>query len=99
MSELSEYSCLLNMFKLRPVALIVLQQEFSVQPSDVEVAEGEVAVLNCGPPTGRPEANVLWKKDGVPVNVTDPHFTVSTRGSKVNLVLFHPLKSVLFILL
>lgn len=56
-----------------------------MQPSDVEVAEGEVAVLNCGPPTGRPDPNVLWKKDGVPINVTDPHFTVS--GSKVNIML------------
>uniref|UniRef100_H3CT66 Ig-like domain-containing protein n=1 Tax=Tetraodon nigroviridis TaxID=99883 RepID=H3CT66_TETNG len=56
--------------------IAVLQEEFSVQPSDVEVAEGEVAVLNCGPPTGRPDPNVLWKKDGVPINVTDPHFTV-----------------------
>ncbi|XP_056910938.1 roundabout homolog 2 isoform X3 [Takifugu flavidus] len=56
--------------------IAVLQEEFHVQPSDVEVAEGEVAVLNCGPPTGRPEPNVLWKKDGVPVNITDPHFTV-----------------------
>lgn len=87
------------LFELRAVVLVVLQEEFSVQPSDVEVAEGEVAVLNCGPPTGRPEPNVLWKKDGVPVNITDPHFTVSTRGSKANLGLFHPLKSVLFILL
>ncbi|CAF98599.1 unnamed protein product, partial [Tetraodon nigroviridis] len=59
----------------------MMKEEFSVQPSDVEVAEGEVAVLNCGPPTGRPDPNVLWKKDGVPINVTDPHFTVS--GSKV----------------
>lgn len=72
------------LFEIRPVVLVVLQEEFSVQPNDVEVAEGEVAVLNCGPPIGRPEPNVLWKKDGVPVNITDPHFTVSPRGSKAN---------------
>lgn len=60
------------------MVVTVLQEEFSLQPSDVEVAEGEVAVLNCGPPAGRPEPNVLWKKDGVPVNVSDPHFTVRT---------------------
>lgn len=75
------------LFELRPVVLVVLREEFSLQPSDVEVAEGEVAVLNCGPPTGRPEPNVLWKKDGVPVNTTDPHYTVSACGSKANLVL------------
>lgn len=75
---------MLTVLELRPDALLVLQEEFNVQPSDVEVAEGEVAVFSCGPPTGRPEPNVLWKKDGVPINITDPHFTVSTRGSKSN---------------
>lgn len=78
------------LFELRAGVLVVLQEEFSLQPSDVEVAEGEVAVLNCGPPTGRPEPNVLWKKDGLPVNTTDPHFTVSKCGSKAKLLLFHP---------
>ncbi|KAK2815392.1 hypothetical protein Q5P01_025859 [Channa striata] len=44
--------------------IAVLQEEFGVQPSDVEVAEGEVAVLNCGSPVGHPEPNIIWKKDG-----------------------------------
>ncbi|XP_034088618.1 LOW QUALITY PROTEIN: roundabout homolog 1 [Gymnodraco acuticeps] len=52
-----------------------LQDEFSVQPSDVEVAEGEVAVLNCAPPVGHPEPNVMWKKDGLHINSTDHHYT------------------------
>uniref|UniRef100_M3ZVE1 Roundabout, axon guidance receptor, homolog 4 (Drosophila) n=1 Tax=Xiphophorus maculatus TaxID=8083 RepID=M3ZVE1_XIPMA len=55
----------------------VLKEEFSVQPSDAEVAEGEVAVLNCGPPLGHPEPNVIWKKDGVPISNTDHHYTLS----------------------
>ncbi|XP_019123425.2 roundabout homolog 1 isoform X1 [Larimichthys crocea] len=55
--------------------IAALQEEFTVQPSDVEVAEGEVAVLNCGPPTGHPEPNVIWKKDGLPINSTDRHYT------------------------
>ncbi|XP_047462074.1 roundabout homolog 1 isoform X2 [Mugil cephalus] len=55
--------------------IAVLQDEFSVQPSDVEVAEGEVAVLNCSPPVGHPEPNVIWKKDGLPINNTDHHYT------------------------
>ncbi|XP_076605808.1 roundabout homolog 4 isoform X2 [Chaetodon auriga] len=54
----------------------VLQEEFSVQPSDVEVAEGEVAILNCGPPLGHPEPNVIWKKDGFPISSTDHYYTV-----------------------
>ncbi|CAG5878998.1 unnamed protein product [Menidia menidia] len=53
-----------------------LQDEFSVQPADVEVAEGQAAVLNCGPPAGHPEPNVSWKKDGVPINSSDHHYTV-----------------------
>ncbi|XP_023265935.1 roundabout homolog 4 isoform X1 [Seriola lalandi dorsalis] len=55
--------------------IAVLQGEFSVQPSDVEVGEGEVAVLNCGPPVGHPEPNIIWKKDGLPINSSDHHYT------------------------
>lgn len=47
----------------------------------MEVAEGEGAVLNCGPPVGHPEPNVRWKKDGLPINYTDPHYTVSPAPS------------------
>ncbi|KAM3868725.1 roundabout homolog 4 [Diretmus argenteus] len=55
--------------------IAVLRQEFSVQPSDVEVAVGEAAVLNCGPPVGHPEPNITWRKDGLPINSTDHHYT------------------------
>ncbi|XP_003449862.1 roundabout homolog 1 isoform X1 [Oreochromis niloticus] len=55
--------------------IAVLQEEFSVQPTDVEVAEGEVAVLSCSPPVGHPEPNVVWKKDGLPISSADHHYT------------------------
>ncbi|KAK2828910.1 hypothetical protein Q5P01_019944 [Channa striata] len=55
--------------------IAVLQEEFCVQPSDVEVAEGEVAVLNCGAPVGHPEPNIIWKKDGRHIDTTDQHYT------------------------
>ncbi|KAG7224639.1 hypothetical protein INR49_011392 [Caranx melampygus] len=55
--------------------IAVLQEEFSVQPTDVEVAEGEVAVLNCSPPVGHPEPNVIWRKDGLPINSSNHHYT------------------------
>ncbi|KAK2814732.1 hypothetical protein Q5P01_000369 [Channa striata] len=51
--------------------IAVLQEEFGGQPSDVEVAEGEVAVLNCGAPVGHPEPNIIWKKDGAGSAVCD----------------------------
>uniref|UniRef100_A0A3B3BXI1 Roundabout, axon guidance receptor, homolog 4 (Drosophila) n=1 Tax=Oryzias melastigma TaxID=30732 RepID=A0A3B3BXI1_ORYME len=53
---------------------IALQDEFSEQPKDVEVAEGELAVLNCVPPVGHPAPNVMWKKDGIPINITDHRY-------------------------
>lgn len=69
---------LCGLIESNPAAVVVvLQEEFSVQPSDVEVAEGEVAVLNCGPPMGHPEPNVIWKNDGLPISTTDHHYTVS----------------------
>ncbi|XP_067350514.1 roundabout homolog 4 isoform X3 [Channa argus] len=55
--------------------IAVLQEDFSLQPSDVEVAEGEVAVLSCGAPVGHPEPNLMWKKDGLPIDNTDQHYT------------------------
>ncbi|XP_036071174.1 roundabout homolog 1 isoform X2 [Oryzias melastigma] len=54
--------------------IAALQDEFSEQPKDVEVAEGELAVLNCVPPVGHPAPNVMWKKDGIPINITDHRY-------------------------
>ncbi|KAM8835506.1 roundabout homolog 4 isoform 1-T1 [Synchiropus picturatus] len=56
--------------------IAVLQEEFGVQPSDMEVAEGETAILDCEPPTGHPEPNVMWKKDGLPIKTSDFHYAV-----------------------
>ncbi|XP_034745247.1 roundabout homolog 1 isoform X3 [Etheostoma cragini] len=56
--------------------IAVLREEFRVQPGDVEVAEGEVAVLSCVPPVGRPEPNVVWKRDGLPISYVDHRYTV-----------------------
>ncbi|KAM9456262.1 roundabout homolog 4 isoform 2-T2 [Clarias gariepinus] len=55
--------------------IAALKEEFRVQPSDVEVAAGEMAVMNCSSPVGHPEPNITWKKDGILVNTTDEHYT------------------------
>lgn len=57
-------------------AVAGLKEDFIVEPTDVEVAEGEVAILNCEPPHGHPEPNVMWKKDGLQINSSDHHYTV-----------------------
>ncbi|XP_052464003.1 roundabout homolog 4-like isoform X1 [Carassius gibelio] len=55
--------------------IAALREEFRVQPSDVEVAIGEVAVMNCRPPVGYPEPNVTWRKDGTLINSSNEHYT------------------------
>jgi len=48
----------------------VIRDEFREQPSDTDVATGDVATLHCKPPRGEPEPRVRWKKDGEPVAET-----------------------------
>ncbi|XP_062309897.1 roundabout homolog 1 isoform X2 [Osmerus eperlanus] len=55
--------------------IAALQEDFRVQPADLEVAVGEVAILGCSPPLGHPEPNVTWRKDGVAINSSDQHYT------------------------
>jgi len=50
-----------------------------VQPSGVEVVVGEVAVMNCSPPVGHPEPNVTWRKDGIPINSSNEHYSVRAK--------------------
>ncbi|XP_077098499.1 roundabout homolog 4 isoform X2 [Siphateles boraxobius] len=55
--------------------IAALREEFRVQPSGAEVVIGEVAMMDCSPPVGHPEPNVTWRKDGIPINNSNEHYS------------------------
>lgn len=61
------------------VLFSALREDFRVQPSGVEVVVGEVAVMDCSPPVGHPEPNVTWRKDGIPINSSNEHYSVRAK--------------------
>uniref|UniRef100_A0A669B8H0 Roundabout homolog 2 n=1 Tax=Oreochromis niloticus TaxID=8128 RepID=A0A669B8H0_ORENI len=67
----------------------VLRDDFRQAPSDVVVAAGEPAVLECVPPRGHPEPTVSWKRNNVRVSTKDERITM--RGGK--LMISHTRKS------
>ncbi|XP_072320310.1 roundabout homolog 2 [Eucyclogobius newberryi] len=67
----------------------ILRDDFRQAPSDVVVAAGEPAVLECVPPRGHPEPSVSWKRNNVRVSSKDDRITM--RGGK--LMISHTRKS------
>ncbi|XP_075710589.1 roundabout homolog 1 isoform X2 [Rhinoderma darwinii] len=59
----------------------ILRDDFRQNPSDVMVAVGEPAVMECQPPRGHPEPTISWKKDGTPIDDKDERITI--RGGKL----------------
>uniref|UniRef100_UPI00398E8B9A roundabout homolog 1 isoform X2 n=1 Tax=Pristiophorus japonicus TaxID=55135 RepID=UPI00398E8B9A len=54
-----------------------LREEFTLQPSNVVVALGERAEMECLPPRGHPEPTVTWTKDGAPLNEKDERYRIA----------------------
>ncbi|KAM9732765.1 roundabout homolog 1 isoform 9-T9 [Menidia menidia] len=59
----------------------ILRDDFRQNPTDVIVAAGEPAVLECQPPRGHPEPTISWKKDST--NIDDRDERITTRGGKL----------------
>ncbi|MED6247509.1 Roundabout 2 [Ataeniobius toweri] len=59
----------------------VLRDDFRQAPSDVVVAAGEPAMLECVPPRGHPEPSVFWKRNNVRVSTKDDR--ISMQGGKL----------------
>ncbi|XP_036392033.1 roundabout homolog 3 isoform X2 [Megalops cyprinoides] len=59
----------------------ILRDDFRQAPSDVLVAVGEPAVMECIPPRGHPEPTISWKRNNVRVNDKDERITI--RGGKL----------------
>ncbi|XP_051871253.1 roundabout homolog 2 [Pristis pectinata] len=54
----------------------LLRDDFRQNPTDVVVAAGEPAIMECQPPRGHPEPTIFWKKDRAHISDHDDRITM-----------------------
>lgn len=70
--------CVINLdFLSFCIFFSVLRDDFRQNPTDVVVAAGEPAILECQPPRGHPEPTIYWKKDKIRIDDREERISVS----------------------
>ncbi|XP_053546461.1 roundabout homolog 4 [Bombina bombina] len=67
--------------------IAAIGEEFRLNPANAVVAVGNPLVIECLPPTGKPEPTVTWKKDGALIDYNNSHYTISAGKLTINYAL------------